>query len=131
MDFYQNLFPALREGICQRHHRGKEFLHPLSHELDFMNLRKAFQDKDKIDQFTERGYQPDYLSILLYEIKNANLKFKTVNDVKFHFFQVDGWYFQLARFNRPATPRWLIADLAKVTPRERELLTNYIYYEDE
>ena len=111
---------------------GKEFLHPLSHELDFMNLRKAFQDKDKIDQFTERGYQPDYLSILLYEIKNANLKFKTVNDVKFHFFQVDGWYFQLARFNRPGYNRgWLIADLAKVTPRERELLTNYIYYEDE
>ena len=80
---------------------GKEFLHPLSHELDFMNLRKAFQDKkQKIDQFTERGYQPDYLSILLYELKKSNVRFKTVADVKFHFFQVEGWYFQLARFNR-------------------------------
>ena len=112
---------------------GKEFLHPLSHELDFMNLRKAFQDKkQKIDQFTERGYQPDYLSILLYELKNSNIRFKTVSTVKFHFFQVDGWYFQLARFNRPGYNRgWLISDLTKVTPREKELLTNYIYYEDE
>lgn len=110
---------------------GKEFLHPLSHELDFMNLRKAFQDKkEKIDQFTERGYQPDYLSILLYELKNSNIRFKTVSSVKFHFFQVDGWYFQLARFNRSGHNRgWLIADLTKVTPREKELLTNYIYYD--
>lgn len=110
---------------------GKEFLHPLSHELDFMNLRKAFQDnKQKIDQFTERGYQPDYLSILLYELKKSNIRFKTVSDVKFHFFQVEGWYFQLARFNRSGYNRgWLISDLTKVSPREKELLTNYIYYD--
>lgn len=112
---------------------GKEFLHPMSHELDFMNLRKVFQDnKAKVDQFTARGYQPDFLSILLYEIKNSNLRFETVTDVKFHFFQVDGWYFQLAKFNRPGYNRgWLLADLSKVTPQEKELLTNYIYYEDE
>lgn len=110
---------------------GKEFLHPLSHELDFMNLRKAFQDKkQKIDQFTERGYQPDYLSILLYELKKSNVRFKTVSDVKFHFFQVDGWYFQLARFNRSGYNRgWLISDLTKVSSREKELLTDYIYYD--
>lgn len=112
---------------------GKEFLHPMSHELDFMNLRKVFQDnKAKVDQFTARGYQPDYLSILLYEIKNSNLRFETVTNVKFHFFQVDGWYFQLAKFNRPGYNRgWLVADLSKVSPQEKELLTKYIFYEDE
>lgn len=110
---------------------GVEFLHPMSHELDFMNLRKVFQDnKEKVDQFTARGYQPDFLSILLYEIKNSNLRFKTVMNVKFHFFQVDGWYFQLSRFNRPGYNRgWLISDLVEVNPEERELLTKYIYYE--
>ncbi|WPP51051.1 hypothetical protein [Catalinimonas niigatensis] len=109
---------------------GVEFLHPMSHELDFMNLRKVFQDnKEKVDQFTARGYQPDFLSILLYEIKNSNLRFKTVTNVKFHFFQVDGWYFQLSKFNRPGYNRgWLISDLVKVSPQERELLTKYIYY---
>ena len=110
---------------------GVEFLHPMSHELDFMNLRKVFQDnKSKVDQFTARGYQPDFLSILLYELKNSNIRFKTVMDVKFHFFQVDGWYFQLSKFNRPGYNRgWLISDLVQVTPKERELLTKYIYYE--
>lgn len=108
------------------------FLHPLSHELDFMNLRKVFQDKEKIDLYTARGYHPDYLSVFLYEIKNSNLKFKTINNLKFHFFQVDGWYFQLSRFNRPGHNRgWLISDLVKVTPKEKELLTKYIYYEND
>ncbi len=112
---------------------GMPFLHPMSHELDFMNLRRVFQDnKAKVDQFLARGYQPDYLSILLYEIKNSNLRFETVNNVKFHFFQVDGWYFQLAKFSRPGYNRgWLIADLSKATPQEKELLTEYIFYEDE
>jgi hypothetical protein len=110
---------------------GVEFLHPMSHELDFMNLRKVFQEnKEKVDQFTARGYQPDFLSIMLYEIKNSNLRFKTVVNVKFHFFQVDGWYFQLSKYNRPGYNRgWLMSDLVKVTPKERELLTKYIYYE--
>jgi hypothetical protein len=112
---------------------NKDFLHPMSHELDFMNLRKVFQDrKDRVDLYTARGYQPDYLSILLYEIKNSNIRFETVMDVKFHFFQVDGWYFQVSRYNRPGFNRgWLISDLVKVSPKERELLTKYIYYENE
>ncbi len=109
------------------------FLHPLSHELDFMNLRRVFQDnKDKVDLYTARGYHPDYLSIFLYEIKNSSLKFKTINNVKFHFFQLDGWYFQLSRFNRPGYNRgWLISDLTKATPQEKKLLIKYIYYEND
>lgn len=108
------------------------FLHPLSHELDFMNLRKVFLDKENIDLYTARGYHPDYLSIFLYEIKNSNLKFKTIHNLKFHFFQVDGWYFQLSRFNRRGHNRgWLISDLVKATPKEKELLTKYIYYEND
>lgn len=109
------------------------FLHPLSHELDFMNLRKVFQEnKENIDLYTARGYQPDYLSVFLYEIKNSNLRFKTISNVKFHFFQVDGWYFQLSRFNRPGYNRgWLISDLTKATSDEKELLTKYIFYEND
>lgn len=126
-------FPPFAQLFVSDTTGGKKFLHPMSHELDFMNLRRVFQDnKAKVDQFTARGYQPDYLSILLYEIKNSNLRFETVTNVKFHFFQVDGWYFQLAKFNRPGYNRgWLVGDLSKVTPHEKELLTNYIFYEDE
>ena len=67
------------------------FLHPLSHELDFMNLRKAFANSDSVSQFTIKQFVPDHLSVFLYEVKKGNLKFKSVEEVKFHFFPL-GYY---------------------------------------
>lgn len=107
------------------------FLHPLSHELDFMNLRKAFVNSDSISQFTVKQYVPDHLSVFLYEIKKGNLKFKSVNEVKFHFFQIDGWYFELSDFNRPGyNTGWLISNLLKLNNNtEKDLLRRYLYHE--
>lgn len=108
-----------------------KFLHPLSHELDFMNLRKAFLNSDSVSQFAAKNFKPDHLSLFLYEIKKGTLKFKTVTDVKFHFFQIDGWYFELAQFNRPGyNTGWLISNLAKLnTLADMDALRKYLYYE--
>ena len=105
------------------------FLHPMSHELDFMNLRKAFANSDSISQFTVKKFEPDHLSVLLYEMKKGNVRYKTVEEVKFHFFQIDGWYFEISEFNRPGyNTGWLISNLVKVNnPAEKELLQNFIY----
>jgi len=107
------------------------FLHPLSHELDFMNLQKAFANGDSISQFTAKDFNPDHLSVLLYEAKKGNLKFKSVESAKFHFFQINGWYFQLSDFNRPGyNTGWLISNLVKLkTDSERDLLKRYLYHE--
>ena len=51
-----------------------QFLHPLSHELDFMNMRKAFLSKDSIQQFTARRFMPDHLSLFVYETKKRESK---------------------------------------------------------
>ena len=104
------------------------FLHPLSHELDFMNLRKAFINRDSISQFTVKRFAPDHLSVFLYEAKKGNLKFNSVDDVKFHFFQIEGWYFELAQFNRPGyNTGWLISNLVKLNnDAEKELLLTYL-----
>lgn len=109
--------------------RVGRFLHPLSHELDFMNLRKAFANSDSISQFTVKRFNPDHLSLFLYEIKKGNLKYKTVDQVRFHFFQIDGWYFQLSEFNRPGyNTGWLISNLVKLnSTAERDLLRKYLY----
>jgi len=108
-----------------------KFLHPLSHELDFMNLRKAFAKQDSISQYTSKKFVPDHLSVFLYEVKKGNLKFKTVQEVKFHFFQVNGWYFELSQFNRPGyNTGWLISNLVQVkNDSEKNLLKKYVYYE--
>jgi len=108
-----------------------KFLHPLSHELDFMNFRKAFNYTDSISQFAVKRFVPDHLSLFLYEIKKGNLKFKTVEELKFHFFQVNGWYFELSEFNRPGyNSGWLISNLVKVNNEsEKNLLRKFLYYE--
>lgn len=108
------------------------FLHPMSHELDFMNMRKAFENKDSVSQFTVKQFVPDHLSIFLYEMKKGNLKFKSVDQVKFHFFQLDGWYFELADFNRSGyNTGWLISNLVKLKDAsEKDLLIKFLYYEN-
>lgn len=111
--------------------RVGKFLHPMSHELDFMNLRKAFINKDSINQFIVKRFLPDHLSLFLYEVKKGNLKFINVDEVKFHFFQMDGWYFGISQFNRPGyNTGWLISNLVKLNkPSDKDLLRKFLYYE--
>jgi hypothetical protein len=108
-----------------------QFLHPLSHELAFMNLRKAFMNPDSVSQFAVKRFRPDHLSLFLYEMKKGNLKFKSVEDVKFHFFQISGWYFELSEFNRPGNNSgWLISSLVKINSEmDKNLLRKHILYE--
>jgi hypothetical protein len=107
------------------------FLHPMSHELDFMNLRKAFANSDSISQFTIKNFKPDHLSVVLYEMKRGNIKFKSVEAVKFHFFQINGWYFELSDFNRQGyNTGWLISNLVQLkSDSEKNLLRSYLYNE--
>lgn len=99
----------------------------MSHELDFMNLRKAFENKNP-ESYTTDEYTPDYLTLLLYEMKKGNMKFETVKNVRFHFFGIDGWYFELSHFNRPGfNTGWLISNLVKANENEKEQLKAYIY----
>jgi len=107
-----------------------KFLHPMSHELDFMNLIHVFQDKNEVELYTSKEYHPDFLTLFIYEVKNGNLSFKTVQQVKFHFFQVPGWYFELTDFNRRSSNSgWLIANLLKINAEEKELMLKFIYHE--
>lgn len=110
--------------------RVGKFLHPLSHELAFMNLKRAFSN-DSITQFAVRRFRPDHLSVFLYEVSKGNMKFKSVTALKFHFFQINGWYFELSDFNRPGyNTGWLISNLVRLkNDAEKELLRKHFYYE--
>jgi len=109
----------------------KKFLHPLSHELGFMNLRRAMVDNPRPESYTPDGFQPDFLTLFLFEIKSKRLKFETVKDTKFHFFQIDKWYFELGQFNRPGfNTGWLMANLMKLEEGDKEIILNYIYDKD-
>lgn len=106
------------------------FLHPLSHELDFMNLIKVFKETQKVASYAASGYKPDYLTVFLYELKRGNLLFETVHSVKFHFFQVPGWYFELSEIHRSGpNSGWLISSLVDISEIDKNILLKYIYYE--
>ena len=109
---------------------GQKFLHPMSHEIDFMNLVRTFSDKTSLEQYLAWKYEPDYLTLFIYEYKKGALQFNTITKVKFHFFQVDGWYFELSDFNRKGyNTGWLISSLMKVNKEEKDVMIKYIYHE--
>lgn len=104
----------------------KHFLHPMSHELDFMNIYKIFKTPECIEYYADNSYSPDYLSLFFYEIKQGNLVFEKVNSEKFHVFQIDNWYFEVSWFNREGyNTGWLISNLIFLKDNEREELLQF------
>lgn len=108
---------------------NKLIIHPLSHEVDFMNINKVFRDEENIDYYLENHYIPDQLALFVEEVKDGNLKFESVDNVKFHFFQVQNWYFEVTYFNRnEMNSGWLISSLLRVSESEKkELIRNYTH----
>ncbi|MBO7469182.1 MAG: hypothetical protein J6T37_03580 [Bacteroidales bacterium] len=103
--------------------REKHFLHPMSHELDFMNIYKIFNDPQIVEYYASTDYQPDYLTLFFYEIKQGTLKFNHVESVKFHVFQIQNWYFEVSWFNRSGyNSGWLISNLIYLKEEEKEAL---------
>ena len=109
---------------------GQKFLHPMSHEIDFMNLVRAFESRESLENYVAWKYKPDYLTLFIYEFKQGRLAFKTITQVKFHFFQIPGWYFEISEYNRKGyNTGWLISNLMKISPDEKDILLKYIYHE--
>jgi hypothetical protein len=96
-----------------------------------MNLDKVFKSGMQTGDYFYQEYEVDKLSIFLYELHNNTLKFQYVSGLKFHFFQIDGWYFEITEFNRPGMNRgWLISNLIKLEDGQKESLVEFIYHRD-
>lgn len=118
---FNKLFPKGDMAKQQKH-----FLHPMSHELDFMNIHKIFRTPECIEYYASESYSTDYLSIFFYEIKQGNLVFKSVNSEKFHIFQIDNWYFEVSWFNRTGhNTGWLISNLVFLKDNEKDELLKF------
>ncbi len=117
---YSQLFPT---GELVEKDKENYFLHPMSHELDFMNLYKAFNEPSKTDYYTSKEYHPDQLSLFLYDLKLGRMKFVSVDALKFHIFQIRDWYFEVSYFNRKGNNTgWLISNLMFIKENEKQTL---------
>ncbi|MBR4157084.1 MAG: hypothetical protein IKU01_10390 [Bacteroidales bacterium] len=118
---FNRLFPKGDLAEQQKH-----FLHPMSHELDFMNIYKVFKTPECIEYYASDLYSTDYLTLFFYEIKNGNLVFEKVNGEKFHVFQIGNWYFEVSWFNRSGyNTGWLISNLIFLKDNEKEELLKF------
>ena len=106
--------------------REKHFLHPMSHELDFMNIYKAFQNPEVIEYYASKEFQPNYLTLFFYEIKQGKLVFQHVDSVKFHVFQIKDWYFEVSWFNRTGmNSGWLMSNVVYMPEKEKTNLIKF------
>ena len=106
--------------------REKHFLHPMSHELDFMNIYKAFQNPEVIEYYASKEFQPDYLTLFFYEIKQGKLVFQQVDGVKFHVLQIKDWYFEVSWFNRSGlNSGWLMSNVIYMPEKEKTNLIKF------
>ena len=106
--------------------REKHFLHPMSHELDFMNIYKAFQNPEVIEYYASKEFQPNYLTLFFYEIKQGKLVFQHVDSVKFHVFQIKDWYFEVSWFNRSGmNSGWLMSNVVYMPEKEKTNLIKF------
>lgn len=118
---FNNYFPS-GDSI----EKEKHFLHPMSHELDFMNIYKVFNDPSVVEYYASKKFQPDYLSLFFYEVKLGRMKFKSVDSMKFHIFQMKDWYFEISYFSRKGNNTgWLISNLMYVKENEKEPLIKF------
>ena len=104
----------------------KSFLHPMSHELDFMNIYKVFRDVKYSEYYADKSFKPDYKTLFFYELKTGNLSFEEAGALKFHFFQIDGWYFEVSYFNRKGgNSGWLISKLIRISAQDKKELIQF------
>ncbi len=103
------------------------FIHPKSHELDFMNLGKVFTPENNPRQYTYNEFKPDWLSIFVYEYNLGQWKFKQVTRTWFHVWQVPNWYFTLEYINRnELNSGWMITNLIDISKIPENELEYYI-----
>ncbi len=97
-------------------------LNPISHATDFMGLDKALSDQENLLNYFRRDFKNDLLTAFIYEVKNGSLKFKQVNNIIYHFLQIDGWILTIEQFARNSrNSGWLISSLVKVSEEEKRM----------
>lgn len=95
-------------------------LNPASYGNNFIDLNEALQDTANIRNYLNLRRQHSQLLLFLNELHERQLVFKRINQITYHFLQIDDWIFKVRDFNRD-TPNsgWLISELLRVNDRQK------------
>lgn len=105
-------------------------LNPMSHATNFLGLNRAFEDPENLKAYLTSSFLDDQLSKFAIEMQHNRISFKQVEDISYHFFQVDGWIFSVENFQRSEkNSGWLISRLLQADSSEKEAYKLYLLKE--
>jgi hypothetical protein len=100
---------------------SQKTLNPASHGTDFMGLKIAFKDGSNIGNYIAEEANTSQLLLFFHELQEKNIIFDQVDDITYHFLQIENWIFQVRDFKRNTTNSgWLICALIHVNEDDKK-----------
>jgi len=100
-----------------------KFIATSSYATNFSELANTFADKKNIlDYFTAELLATERGRKFVNMILQNKIEFKHASDIKFYFYQIPNWVFEVEEFDRKSlNSGWLINDIKKVQQSEKEV----------
>lgn len=105
-------------------------LSPYNNEVNFVDLHHFFNKAEDQEDYFLENFEPDYLSLLMYAIKNDDIAFNGVNSISYHFLQLENWYFTINNYARPGNQNsgWLISSVNQINSNQKDyILKNTLF----
>ena len=104
-------------------------LNPYSHVLNFTELEDAFADTQNINSYLDENFITDRTKPILEAIISKKINFRYVQDVTYHFLQIDGWIFCVQQYKRMTRQAgWLINELHTADQFEKDTYKKSVLY---
>jgi len=117
------------EAPVEENRNTLKFINPASHASNFIELAKAFGDKENLADYFEAGFFKRNNALAFYDaVLNSRVKFLYVKDITYHFLQAGKWIFTVDYFPRETlNAGWLINSIKKASEEDKkEYLRNLL-----
>jgi hypothetical protein len=102
------------------------FIPPSSNELDFINLKRAMEDKDHLADYARKDYVYDALSVFFFNVHSGNIKIDFITQTEYYIFDIPGWCVKVKDFNRSGSNSgWLIDNIYKTDKDPIQFLNSF------
>ena len=106
---------------------SSKLIPPTSNEVNFSHLRNVFQDKSNLSQYISKKSVGNGLISLIHILKNNDIEFNYVENLKYYIFDIRGWMIEVNEFIRnDVNSGWLISDLGKCNENAKFHMSNMI-----
>ena len=108
------------------------FLNPASEGTDFINIRNLFKaSKENIKGYLYENFKPGKMALFIQELLEGNITFEKIDQITYHFLQVEGWGFQVHKVSRNSpNSGWLISYLNTLSEKDKSTYRREILHID-